>query len=151
MSLFAEPWFPLGDWRWAIVAFVCLLPGLVGYRREIWAALSPKKEVAELKRSLKKSTEATIKPAGPGRPVRIGETWIATGNVYDVTESYVGYYVALQTETNVKVSLWFSLDWKENIDRVCVGEIMRAEGKVKSITEDRISLDDCQPLMDEIR
>ena len=37
------PFFQLGDWRWGVVALVCILPGLIGYRREIWRFLFPKR------------------------------------------------------------------------------------------------------------
>ena len=32
-----EPLFPLGDWRWGLIALACVTPGLIGYRREVWA------------------------------------------------------------------------------------------------------------------
>ena len=38
-----EPLFLLGDWRWGVVALLCILPGLIGYRREIWRFLFPKR------------------------------------------------------------------------------------------------------------
>ena len=39
LGYFMELWFPLGDWRWLLVALLCVTPGLFCYRREIWDRL----------------------------------------------------------------------------------------------------------------
>ena len=35
LAFLMEPWIPLGDWRWGLIAVACVAPGLFMYRKEI--------------------------------------------------------------------------------------------------------------------
>lgn len=46
LGFLMEALFPAGDWRWGIVALLCVLPGLIAYRREIWRFILGKRLAA---------------------------------------------------------------------------------------------------------
>ena len=39
VALMIEPWLPLGDWRWAIVAVAAFVPAAIAHRRNIGSAI----------------------------------------------------------------------------------------------------------------
>ena len=61
-----ELWFPLGDWRWLLVALLCVTPGLFCYRREIWDRLGG------LLLRIPSSADRTALRENPGNGWRVG-------------------------------------------------------------------------------
>ena len=45
MAFLVEPWFPLGDWRWGVIAVICLIPAVVLYRDSVRARIAGVQEL----------------------------------------------------------------------------------------------------------